>query len=173
MIFHQEQTHPFLDRSNKTSRVFPALKLTNHFLPQSTVSCRSDSILEANSSCCHRPDTWSIISIESNITVKVINVSKEKCRTKNGALRNSNINWIFFWKLPIQNHSKSSITEKRRNKAKYLTWSSIRLKFVKKTNMPNPVKSLGYIKCFSSSSPRLVKSTSNFTRYNCKKISSC
>ena len=25
-------------------------------MPQSTVSCRSDSILEANSSCCHRSD---------------------------------------------------------------------------------------------------------------------
>ena len=165
MIFRQEQTHPFLDQSNKTSRVFPALKLTNHFLRQSTVSCRSDSILEANSSCCHRSDTWSIISIESNITDniirKVINVLKEKCRTINGALRNSNINWIFLWRLPIQNHLKSSISEKRRNKAKYLTWSSIRLKFVKKTNMPNPVKSLGYVECFSSSSPRLVESASN------------
>ena len=30
-------------------------------------------------------------------------------------------------------------------------------KFVKKTSMPNPVKSLGYIKCHSSSNPRTVK----------------
>ena len=43
-----------------------------------------------------------------------------------------------MWRLSIQNHSKSPITEKRRNKAKYLTWNSIRLKFVKKTSMPNP-----------------------------------
>ena len=32
-----------LDRSNETSSVFPALKSTSHFLPQSTVSRRSDS----------------------------------------------------------------------------------------------------------------------------------
>ena len=51
-----------------------------------------------------------------------------------------------------------------------LTWYSIRLKFVKKTSMPNPVKSLGYIKCHSSSSPRPVKSPSNSIINNCKKI---
>ena len=85
-------------------------------------------------------------------------------------MRNSSINWIFLWRLSIQNHSKSSITEKRRNKAKYLTWNSIRLKFVKKTSMPNPVKSLGYIKCYSSSSPKPFQSPSIFIRYNCKKI---
>ena len=39
------------------------------------------------------------------------------------------------------------------------------LKFVKKTSMPNPVKSLGYIKCYSSSSPRPVKSPSNSIIY--------
>ena len=33
----------------------------------------------------------------------------------------------------------------RRNKAKDLTWNSIRLQFVKKTSMLNPVKNLGYI----------------------------
>ena len=63
---------------------------------------------------------------------------------------------IFLWRLSIQKHPKSPITEKRRNKAKYLTWNSIRLKFVKKTSMPNPAKSLGYIKCHSSSSPDLL-----------------
>ena len=76
----------------------------------------------------------------------------------NVSLKITRINWIFLWRLSIQNHSKSSITEKRRNKTKYLTWNSIRLKFVKKTSMPNPAKSLGYIKCHSSSSPRPVKS---------------
>ena len=48
-----------LDWSNKTSWVFPALKSTSHFLPQSTVSCRSDSSSEANSCCYHRSDAWS------------------------------------------------------------------------------------------------------------------
>ena len=48
-----------LDRWNKTSWVFPALKSTSHFLPQSTVSRRSDSSSEANSNFCHRSDAWS------------------------------------------------------------------------------------------------------------------
>ena len=38
-----------LDRSNGTSWVFPVLKSKSHFLPQSTVSDRSDSSSEANS----------------------------------------------------------------------------------------------------------------------------
>ena len=87
-------------------------------------------------------------------------------------LFNSSINWIFLRRFPIQNHSKPSIYEKRRNKAKYLTWNSIRLKIVKKISMPNPVKSLSYIKCYSLSSPRPVKSPSNSIRYNCQKICS-
>ena len=33
----------------------------------------------------------------------------------------------------------------------------MRLKFVKKTSIPNPVKSLACIKCYSSSSPTRVK----------------
>ena len=39
--------------------------------------------------------------------------------------------------IPILNHSKLSITEKRRNKTQYLTWNSKRFKFVKKTSMQN------------------------------------
>ena len=41
-------------KQNKFS--FPVLKSTSHFLPQSTVSRRSDSSSVANSSCCHRSD---------------------------------------------------------------------------------------------------------------------
>ena len=70
----------------------------------------------------------SITSTDSNITDniirKVINVLQEKCRTKNEALWNFNINWILKiedWRLPIENQSMPSLTEKRRNKAKYLT----------------------------------------------------
>ena len=85
---------------------------------------------------------------------------------------NSSINWIFLWRRPIQNHPKPRITEKRRNKAKYLTWNSTRPTFVKKTSMPNSVKSLECFKCYRSSSPRPVKSSSNFIRYNCQKICS-
>ena len=57
----------------------------------------------------------------------------------------------------------------RKKKAKYLTWNSVRLKFVKKVSMSNSVKSLGCIKYYSLSSPRLVKST-NCIRHNCQKI---
>ena len=38
-----------------------------------------------------------------------------------------------FLRLLIQNYLKLSISEKRRSKARYLTWNSLRLKFVKKT----------------------------------------
>ena len=51
-------------------------------------------------------------------------------------------------------HPEPPEAEKRRNKAKYLIRNSIRLKFVKKTRLPNYVKNLGYIKCYSSSSPK-------------------
>ena len=73
---------------------------------------------------------------------------------------------------PLQNHLKSSTTTNKRNKAKYLTWNSIRLKFVKKTSMSYPVKSLWYIKYYRSSSPKPVKNLSNSIRYNCQKICS-
>ena len=82
-------------------------------------------------------------------------------------LRNTNINWIFLWRLPIQKHSKLSLTEK---KCKYLTLNFIRGTLMKKNNMPNPVESLGYIKCYSLSSPKPVPNPSNFIRYNCQKI---
>ena len=49
------------------------------------------------------------------------------------------------------------ILRKKRNNAKYLTKSSIRLKFMKKTSKPNPVKGLRYINCYSSNSPNLLK----------------
>ena len=62
-----------------TSWVFSALKSTSHFLPQSTLSCWSDSSSETNPSCCHKSDAWShlevgssIISIYSNITDNII-----------------------------------------------------------------------------------------------------
>ena len=67
---------------------------------------------------------------------------------QNGALRNSSINWIFLWRLPMQNHLKLCNT-KTRNKAKYLTRNSI-----------------------CSSSPWSVKNPSKSIRYNCQKICS-
>ena len=38
--------------------------------------------------------------------------------------------------------TQSRLLLRKEDLAKYLTWNSIRLKFVKKTSMPNPVKSL-------------------------------
>ena len=67
------------------------------------------------------------------------------CRTKNGAWKNPNINKIFLWRIPIQNHLMLSIAEKRQNKATYLTQIFIRLKFMKKTSMPNSIKSFVYV----------------------------
>ena len=67
---------------------------------------------------------------------------------------------MLLWRFPIENHSKLYITEKRQNKVNYLTWNFIRLKFVKKTSMPNLAESLGYIKFTSSrpvKSPDLLK----------------
>ena len=66
---------------------------------------------------------------------------------------------VYYWK-------------KKLNKAKYLTWNSIRLTFMKITSMLNHVKSREYIKCYSSGSPRPMKSPSNSIRYNCQKICS-
>ena len=113
----------------------------------------------------------SIISIATNITDntprKVINVEQETCRTKNGALRNSSKNWIILWRIPIQNHSKSSVTEKRRNKFKYLTWNPITIWLVKNISILTPAKSLEYKRWY-----RPVKSTSNSIRYICGKTCS-
>ena len=50
-----------LDQSNKTSWVFPALKWTSHFLPQFTVSRRSNSSSEAKSSCCHINSSFKLV----------------------------------------------------------------------------------------------------------------
>ena len=79
----------------------------------------------------------------------------------------SSINWI----PPIQNYLTPSVTEKRRNIVKYMTWNSIRFESVK-TSMPKPVKSLGCIKCHSLSSSRPNKSLPNSIRYSCQKICS-
>ena len=53
-----------------------------------------------------------------------------------------------------------SVTQKRRNKGKYLTWNSIILKFVREDQHPlsKPLDSY-----------RSIKSTSNFVKYNCQK----
>ena len=55
------------------------------------------------------------------------------------------------------NHTKPSITENRQNKAKYPTFNSIRLKFEKKTSMPNLPKALGISNARAPVAPELRK----------------
>ena len=83
------------------------------------------------------------------------------------------------WGAPaVRRHSCEAIwsrSEKRRNKAIYLTWNSTGLTFVKKISMPKPCQKpwiLGYIKYYSLSSPRPVKNPSNPIRNNCQKFCS-
>ena len=61
----------------------------------------------------------------------------------------------------FQNRPKLSVTETRRNKAKYPTWNSTRFEFAKKIRMPNLAKTLGYIKWCSWSSPRPIVNPRN------------
>ena len=79
---------------------------------------------------------------------------------------------IFLWILPTHNHPKLPFTEKKRNKAKYITWTHRRLTFLRKTSMPNSVESLGYIKFYISSSLRTAKSSSISIRNNCQRACS-
>ena len=118
-----------------------------------------------------RVESSIISNITYNILRKVINVQTEKCRTKNGALRTPALTGYSCEDF-LSRTTKHSIIGKKRNKAKYLTRSSIGLKFVKKTSMSKTVESLEYIKCYSSSSSRPIKSPSNSVRYNCRKICS-
>ena len=96
---------------------------------------------------------------------------------KRGKDRNRK-NWEISWerkelfveiKSIFHSFSRAIIWWKNKNLMKIVDTS---FKFRKKTSMPNPAKSLDYIKCYSSSSPRPVKSPSNSIRNNSKKICS-
>ena len=89
-------------------------------------------------------------------------------------MRNSRINWIFLWRLPIQNHLKPYITEKKWEIRPNI-WPEIpydlswwRTPACQKLY----VKNLGNITCYSSSSLGPVKNPSKSIRCNCKKICS-
>ena len=57
--FHINSTRVMrLVKENKLS--FPAMKSTSHFLPESTVSHRSNSSSQSNFSCCHKSDARSL-----------------------------------------------------------------------------------------------------------------
>ena len=51
------------------------------------------------------------------------------------------------------------------SKVKYLIWNYIRLWFVKKISISSPVKSLGYIKCYSLSSLSPIKPINVFLEF--------
>ena len=57
---------------------------------------------------------------------------------------------------------KLSITEKRRNNAKYLSWNFIRLKFVKKTSMSNPL-ALEISSATTQVAPDLLKASASLS----------
>ena len=71
-------------------------------------------------------------------------------------LRPRSNKYIYYWEL--------------KKKAKNPTKNSKWCKFLKKTSMSNTVKSCGYLKCYSSSSTRHVKSPCNFLSYSWHKI---
>ena len=88
-----------------------------------------------------------------------------------GLEKHCSFNRILLQKLSIQNNFKQSIAEKWKTMAKNLTWNSIRLAFVKKTCMPNPIKSFEYITCYNLNNLKPIKIPSNFIRNSCQKIS--
>ena len=70
------------------------------------------------------------------------------------------------WRRPIQNHMKQPIFDKWRNEAKKLTTKSTKLWFAKRTAMLLIVERLQYIKCYSWTRTRNVKSPSNLYKSN-------
>ena len=71
--FHISTSVIRLDKRNQLS----FSNITSHFLPQFTVSCRSDSSSEANSSCCHRSDVWSHLELRavSSASIAVLQIT--------------------------------------------------------------------------------------------------
>ena len=75
----------------------------------------------------------------------------------------------FHKDFPSRTKKRYQLFMKWQNKAKYLTWISIRFRFVKKNGMSNSVNSLGYVKYYCL---RPIKSPSNSIRHNFLKIQS-
>ena len=90
---------------------------------------------------------------------QVINIQLEKCWKKNGALRNSSINWIFLRRLPIQNNSKSSFTEKRSHRPNNLP--EILIDLILKMGKPMSTADVA---------PDLIRALNNFIWCNCRRI---
>ena len=127
----------------------------------------SRHLLVQNQHWKHQNSVWNLFKIHNKDTnlwsdfthcCGAANVDFEQVNTSFENWRRPSINWIFLPRRPIQNHSKPSIGQKRQIKAKYPTWNSITLEFLRKTIMSNPVENLGYIKCRSLSIPTPIKS---------------
>ena len=94
------RTDPSIFTSNKKSLVFPVLQSASHFLPpvhsvsqiRFKFSSHLQLLLQIRCLIALRAES-SIVRANSNITDtiirKVISIQQEKCRTNNGALRNS------------------------------------------------------------------------------------
>ena len=63
---------------------------------------------------------------------------------------------MFLW-FPIHCHPKPSIAEKRKNKAKYLTWNAIRLKFWRRPACQTLSKALDISSATAQVAPDLLK----------------
>ena len=83
--------------------------------------------------------------------------------TKNGALRNKSINRALLRRLLIRLRITSRGLALRDADLRQNIQQEIPEGFVS-----NPVKGVGYIKCYRSSSTKHVKSPSNCTRYKCQ-----
>lgn len=100
------------EQSIETNWVFPVWKSTSHFLSQSTLSHRSGSKSEINSSCCHKLEAHSHLAqriVSSAQMTFLLTTSsgglllhQDKRGVKNTTLRN--INKILLQRLPNQNH---------------------------------------------------------------------
>ena len=90
------------EQSNETSSAFLELKSTNHLLPQSTVSWRSDSMSEANSSYCYKSEAqtnteWIAVLSTQTPILHITSLGRSivchrKNRNKIGVLRSTCIN---------------------------------------------------------------------------------
>ena len=86
-----------------------------------------------------------------------------KHRTKNGALRITSINRIVFLRLPIQNHSKLSITNLWWNKAKTSNWNFRKHEFWRE-KIVKTCRKTEYIISYILSRIESIKITSNSIR---------
>ena len=149
--------------SIEINKPLPALVLS--------VSHRSDWSSKVNSNGCQRSDAWSHLEWRVVSSAQIVILQRSSGRSSLMYSWKSLQPRMNPWGTPALTGYSCEVfhpeppKEIRRNKAKYLSWNSVKFKFAKKTRMPNSAESLGYIKCYRLSSPRLVKSPSNSIRH--------